>query len=58
MPDGIDYIIKNIRRQLQFELPKYLVNELNGQKRQSAGWVLDEIEDKLKSLEKICQKKS
>lgn len=57
MPDGTEYIIKDIRRQLQVLLPEALIKELdNQQKRQSAGWLVEEIEGKLKGIERICQK--
>lgn len=57
MPDGVKTQIQDIRKQLLI-LDGYLVRELNEhQKRRAAGWQMDSIEESLKDIEKICQKK-
>lgn len=55
MPDGVNYTIKDIRKQLLI-LDGHLVKELNTKEKQvAAGWQMDAIETKLKNIEKICQ---
>lgn len=56
MPDGAKHQIQDIRKQLLI-LDGYLIKDLDtAEKRQAAGWLVEEIETKLAGIEKLCQK--